>query len=103
MENASTLELELEQELLLESEQEQVSTPRQRLEDARAMDVSHCCGSVAALGAAGGERAADDCISYIHSDGGESLQPEGEEQDTSTHLLQVRLLYSDYKLGCCLR
>lgn len=86
MEDTSALELELEQELLLESEQEQVSTPRQRLENARAMDV-------AALGAAGGERAADDCISYSHSDGGKSRQPEEEEQDTSTHLLQVRPLF----------
>lgn len=88
MEDASALERELEQELLLESEQEeQVSTPRQRLEDARAMDDSNC-GSVSALVAVGKERGTDGYISYPSV--GELSTPEEEEEDTSSHLLQVR-------------
>lgn len=97
MDDASALEWELEQELLLESEQQQlpaVSTPRQRLEDARAMADGNCG---VAPGAAGEEREENGCISYCSS--GSSLPPEEGEQDMSTHLLQVRRAVGFF---CCL-
>lgn len=75
MENASTLEEEFEQDLLLEPEEPPASTPRQRLEDAKAMADGNCD---VALGG-GGEVLAP-----------ESVGGDGEGADTSMHLLQVR-------------
>lgn len=78
MDDASSLEDEFEQDLLLEPEEPPpASTPRQRLEDARAMADGN------------------DDVSFW-SEGGfavpENLDGGGEEPDTSMHLLQVRSL-----------
>lgn len=75
MDDASSLEEEFEQDLLLEPpEPPLASTPRQRLEDARAMADGNCDVT---LGGDGG-------FPVPGIDDGD-----GEEPDTSTHLLQV--------------
>ncbi len=79
MDEASNLEEELEQELLLEPEEKQLSlsTPRQRLEEARAMaDGSY---DVVTTGGEG------DSVATKNANGGDE-----EEQQSSAHLLQVR-------------
>ena len=79
MDEASTLEEELEQELLLEPDEKllPLSTPRQRLEEARAM----------ADGSYGVEPSGEEDYSWASksADGGDE-----EEQQHSIHLLQVR-------------
>ena len=78
MNDNSSLEEEFEQDLLLEpDEPPPASTPRQRLEDARAMAEGNCDVSL------GGE--GDLAVP-------ESVDRGAEEPDTSMHLLQVRCL-----------
>lgn len=78
MDEDSNLEEELEQELLLEPEEKlPLSTPRQRLEEARAMaDGSYDVVASGGEGYSGASKSAN---------GGDE-----EEQQSSMHLLQVR-------------
>lgn len=86
MEDDSSLEQELER--LLEDEV-LVSTPRQRLEDARAMAdgmVLDCDdGSLDRCSGDEGEPIIHDGVDDVHGD----AEAEEKEQETSTHLLQV--------------
>lgn len=92
MDDDSSLEQELER--LLEDEL-LVSTPRQRLEDARAMAdgvVLDCCDDRSLDRCSGeeGEPVAHGGMGGVHRD----AETEEKEQDTSTHLLQVSLIHT---------